>query len=116
MNLLLVFAAGLVGFMFAGLHIGSAIYMVGWIGDAIDILSIITTLFGVCTSLGLGVTQLSKGLHRMTCDQDAGCPATGDGSGIVDGLATQICLARQHLDHEVAPAAVDCRLQRLVVD
>ena len=34
MNLLLVFAAGLIGFMFAGLHIGSAIYMVGWIGDA----------------------------------------------------------------------------------
>ena len=61
----------------------------GWIGDAIDVLSIITTLFGVCTSLGLGVTQLSKGLHRMTCDQDAGCPATGEGSGIVDGLATQ---------------------------
>ena len=33
----------------------------GWIGDFIDILSIITTLFGVCTSLGLGVMQINAG-------------------------------------------------------
>ena len=33
----------------------------GWVGDVIDILSIIATLFGVCTSLGLGVMQLNSG-------------------------------------------------------
>ena len=37
----------------------------GWIGDVIDILSIITTLFGVCTSLGLGVIQLNAGLNIL---------------------------------------------------
>ena len=40
--------------------IGDRIY--GWIGDFIDILSVVTTLFGVCTSLGLGVLQLNTGL------------------------------------------------------
>lgn len=43
--------------------IGDRIY--GWIGDAVDILSIITTLFGVCTSLGLGTMQINAGLHYI---------------------------------------------------
>eukprot|EP01046_Picozoa_sp_COSAG06_P007501 COSAG06_NODE_367_length_16758_cov_27.111651_7_plen_925_part_00 len=38
----------------------------GRIGDMIDTLSVITTLFGVCTSLGLGVMQLATGLERLT--------------------------------------------------
>lgn len=37
----------------------------GWMGDAIDILSIMTTIFGVCTSLGLGAMQLNQGLQRI---------------------------------------------------
>ena len=37
----------------------------GWMGDAIDILSIMTTIFGVCTSLGLGAMQLNAGLQRI---------------------------------------------------
>jgi choline-glycine betaine transporter len=37
----------------------------GWMGDCIDILSIITTLFGVCTSLGLGVMQINAGLNYV---------------------------------------------------
>ena len=37
----------------------------GWRGDIVDILSIMCTLFGVCTSLGLGVRQLNRGLIRM---------------------------------------------------
>jgi choline-glycine betaine transporter len=41
--------------------IGERIY--GWMGDFVDILSVITTLFGVCTSLGLGVLQLNTGLN-----------------------------------------------------
>jgi choline-glycine betaine transporter len=37
----------------------------GWRGDVVDILSVMCTLFGVCTSLGIGVTQLNRGLIRM---------------------------------------------------
>ena len=37
----------------------------GWIGDFIDIISIITTLFGVCTNLGLGARQVNEGLHFL---------------------------------------------------
>ena len=37
----------------------------GIIGDLIDILCIICTMFGVCTSLGLGATQLNNGIHRI---------------------------------------------------
>ena len=35
----------------------------GWIGDFIDVFSIIATLFGVCTSLGIGAKQVAKGLE-----------------------------------------------------
>jgi len=37
----------------------------GWLGDLTDILSIITTIAGVCTSLGLGAMQLNQGLQRL---------------------------------------------------
>ena len=37
-------------------------------GDLIDILCIICTMFGVCTSLGLGVMQLNNGLNRINPD------------------------------------------------
>ena len=40
----------------------------GWMGDLIDIISIITTLFGVCTSLGLGTRQLNVGLTLLNPD------------------------------------------------
>ena len=40
----------------------------GWMGDIIDVISIITTLFGVCTSLGLGTRQLNAGLHILNSD------------------------------------------------
>ena len=43
--------------------IGDKIY--GTFGDIIDILSVVCTMFGVCTSLGLGVIQLNSGFHRM---------------------------------------------------
>lgn len=33
--------------------IGDKIF--GWMGDMLDVVSVATTLFGVCTSLGLGV-------------------------------------------------------------
>src|SRR5699024_3173396 len=37
----------------------------GWMGDVIDILAIIGTVFGIATSLGLGVQQISAGLVHM---------------------------------------------------
>jgi len=37
----------------------------GWIGDVIDILAIFGTIFGVATSLGLGVMQISSGMESI---------------------------------------------------
>jgi len=45
-------------------------HALGLVGDFIDALSISTTTFGVCTSLGLGVTQLARGLQFL---KDIGC-------------------------------------------
>eukprot|EP00928_Gymnodinium_smaydae_P046731 TRINITY_DN3114_c0_g3_i1.p1 TRINITY_DN3114_c0_g3~~TRINITY_DN3114_c0_g3_i1.p1 ORF type:complete len:1028 (-),score=159.78 TRINITY_DN3114_c0_g3_i1:246-3329(-) len=44
--------------------IGDKVY--GWIGDAVDILSIVTTIAGVCTSLGLGTMSINMGLQRLS--------------------------------------------------
>lgn len=43
--------------------IGDKIF--GWMGDFIDILSVVCTMFGVCTSLGLGVMQMNTGFNRL---------------------------------------------------
>lgn len=40
-------------------------YCWGWIGDLIDGFSIVMTVAGVCTSLGLGVIQMVTGLQRL---------------------------------------------------
>lgn len=37
----------------------------GWLGDTIDVVAVVGTLFGIATSLGLGVKQISAGLHQM---------------------------------------------------
>ncbi|MGO3311023.1 MAG: BCCT family transporter, partial [Brevibacterium aurantiacum] len=37
----------------------------GWMGDVIDILAIFGTVFGIATSLGLGVQQISSGLQAI---------------------------------------------------
>ncbi|PWH07270.1 choline transporter [Brachybacterium endophyticum] len=34
----------------------------GWVGDVIDVLAIVGTVFGIATSLGLGVQQITAGL------------------------------------------------------
>src|SRR5690606_41534666 len=41
----------------------------GWIGDVVDIAAVVGTLFGVATSLGLGVLQIGSGLKigRASC-------------------------------------------------
>jgi len=40
-------------------------YCWGWIGDLIDGFSIVMTVAGVCTSLGLGTMQIVTGLQRL---------------------------------------------------
>jgi len=47
----------------------------GWIGDAIDSFTIVTVVSGVCTSLGLGVWQITTGFEGMDwlpdpCDKE----------------------------------------------
>ncbi len=37
----------------------------GWIGDVIDVLAIFGTIFGVATSLGLGVQQIASGMQAI---------------------------------------------------
>jgi choline/glycine/proline betaine transport protein len=37
----------------------------GWLGDLIDVLAIVGTLFGVATSLGFGVSQVGAGLEFL---------------------------------------------------
>jgi len=44
--------------------LGERIY--GWPGHLIDILSVLATLFGLSTSLGLGVGQVNAGLHYLS--------------------------------------------------
>jgi choline/glycine/proline betaine transport protein len=44
--------------------LGERIY--GSAGNIIDILAVLATLFGVATSLGLGVSQIATGLHLVT--------------------------------------------------
>jgi len=62
--------------------IGEKVY--GWIGDLIDTLSILTTIFGVCTSLGLGAMQINHGLNRLSLGF-----FQGTRSGVPDGFQYQ---------------------------
>lgn len=57
-------------------YLGDRIY--GRIGDAIDIFAVIATLFGLATSLGMGVQQIAAGLNHLW--------------GIDSGVQTQILL------------------------
>jgi len=56
--------------------LGDRIY--GRIGDAIDIFAVLATLFGLATSLGLGVQQIAAGLNHLF--------------GIDSGVITQVIL------------------------
>lgn len=37
----------------------------GWMGNVVDILAIFGTMFGIATSLGIGVTQINNGLNTV---------------------------------------------------
>ncbi|MEX0900368.1 MAG: BCCT family transporter [Gammaproteobacteria bacterium] len=43
--------------------IGDRIF--GWMGDVIDILAVLATMFGIATSLGLGVNQIGAGIGHV---------------------------------------------------
>merc|ERR1719461_386867 len=43
--------------------IGDRVY--GWIGDMIDSVSIVSTLFGVCVTLGIGARQVNSGISLL---------------------------------------------------
>ncbi|MEO6682542.1 MAG: BCCT family transporter [Ginsengibacter sp.] len=43
--------------------LGNRIY--GWMGDVIDIMAVITTLFGLATTIGFGVGQINAGLTSV---------------------------------------------------
>src|SRR5690606_10803564 len=49
----------------------------GWMGDTIDVIAVIGTLFGVATSLGLGVQQISAGLTYLGLIPDSQINAEG---------------------------------------
>ena len=43
--------------------LGNKVY--GWRGDLIDVMAVLATLFGLATSLGLGVSQVNAGLNHL---------------------------------------------------
>ncbi|KAL7536083.1 hypothetical protein ACHAXR_006906 [Thalassiosira sp. AJA248-18] len=70
--LVVALSAGLASYRFGlPLTIRSALYPIlgeycwGWMGDFVDGWSIVMTVAGVCTSLGLGVMQLATGMTRV---------------------------------------------------
>ena len=66
--------------------IGNAVY--GKLGNAIDILAVFGTLFGLATSLGLGATQINSGLNAVF-----GLPVSAGWQVIIIGVVTAIAVA-----------------------
>jgi choline-glycine betaine transporter len=55
----------------------------GVVGDVVEVLSVLCTIFGVCTSLGLGAMQINKGIVRLDSGtyrgiDSIGCENPGD--------------------------------------
>ena len=65
--------------------LGDKIY--GFWGNVIDVLSVLATLFGLATSLGLGVKQVSSGLHYLF-----GFPTTTGFAVLLIGIITLLAL------------------------
>ncbi|WP_072312947.1 BCCT family transporter [Agrococcus sp. Marseille-P2731] len=59
----------------------------GWIGHAVDVVAIVGTLFGVATSLGFGVQQITAGLEYLGWVEGSGTFSVVV-IAIVTGLAT----------------------------
>ncbi|MFC7404433.1 BCCT family transporter [Georgenia alba] len=62
----------------------------GWIGDVIDVIAVVGTLFGVATSLGLGVQQISAGLNYLGLVPESQINENGSVSNTV--LIVVICV------------------------
>eukprot|EP00929_Paragymnodinium_shiwhaense_P015591 TRINITY_DN1236_c0_g2_i2.p1 TRINITY_DN1236_c0_g2~~TRINITY_DN1236_c0_g2_i2.p1 ORF type:complete len:824 (+),score=166.91 TRINITY_DN1236_c0_g2_i2:82-2553(+) len=61
----------------------------GWFGDILDIITILTIVSGLCTSLGMGATQIVTGLKRMELvDTDMDEDQTATCACIVIGVIT----------------------------
>jgi choline/glycine/proline betaine transport protein len=59
----------------------------GWAGNLVDILAIFGTMFGIATSLGLGVNQIAAGLERVF-DIPGGIPTQIVLIAIITAIAT----------------------------
>ena len=73
-DLVVAIASGLASYRFGmPLTIRSTFYPIigdycwGWIGDLIDSYSIVMTIAGVCTSLGLGAIQMVGEFRFINC-------------------------------------------------
>merc|ERR1712178_83460 len=65
----------------------------GILGDCVEILSILCTIFGVCTSLGLGAMQINKGLVRLDRDTYRGQDFIPDGNlGMEEKRTVQVAI------------------------
>ena len=81
--------------------IGNAVY--GKLGNAIDILAVFGTLFGLATSLGIGATQINSGLNAVF-----GLPTSAGWQVIIIGVVTAIAVAS-------VMAGLDAGVRRLSV-
>ncbi|MBD8061965.1 BCCT family transporter [Actinomycetaceae bacterium Sa1BUA1] len=59
----------------------------GWLGDVIDVIAVVGTVFGIATSLGLGVTQIAGGLEFLDIISTPSNMVLVIIIGIVTGLA-----------------------------
>jgi len=65
----------------------------GRLGDMVEVLSILCTVFGVCTSLGLGAMQINKGLIRLDRGSYRGTDRfVGGRLGIEESTQTQVLI------------------------
>ncbi|GAA4731801.1 BCCT family transporter [Isoptericola chiayiensis] len=61
----------------------------GWLGNVIDVLAIFGTVFGVATSLGLGVQQIAAGLDYL----DVASPGLALQMGLIAGITAVAALS-----------------------
>ncbi|ELZ63376.1 BCCT family transporter [Haloferax sp. Atlit-4N] len=70
--------------------LGERIY--GWPGHLIDLVSVFATLFGLATSLGLGVAQINTGLSYILGESMLGILSVPNNTGMQIGLIAVITL------------------------
>lgn len=62
----------------------------GWVGDVIDVVAIVGTVFGVATSLGFGVTQIAAGLGYLGVVDDSTTLRVGLIAGITAAATVSV--------------------------